>query len=96
MRDFIRWLTTMLLLALALMMILYMMASGVASLFLEDKTPAPDPTPVQGRAAWDDMDAAQPSWVIEGIQERMSELEDDLHYAVHLQEEKLAARPPPG
>lgn len=33
--------------------------------------------------------AAQLSWVIEGIEERMSELSDDLHYAQHLQAEKM-------
>ena len=41
------------------------------------------------RAAWDDLNADQMSWVIEGIMERMSELSDDLHYAQHLQAEKL-------
>ena len=43
------------------------------------------------RAAWDALNAEQMSWVIEGIQERMSELSDDLHYAQHLQAEKLNA-----
>lgn len=41
------------------------------------------------RAAWDDMDPAQLSWVAEGIQERISELQDDLHYVCHLQMQKM-------
>ena len=71
---------------LFILSLLYLMA--VSPQNATDHTPAPDPTPVQGRAAWDDMDAAQLSWVIEGIQERMSDLADDLHYAQHLQRQK--------
>ena len=41
-------------------------------------------------------DPALLSWVIEGIQECIGEPQDDLHYVVHLQSEKLAARPPLG
>ena len=47
-----------------------------------------------GRDGWDALNADQLSWVIEGIQERMSELESDLHYAQQLQAQKLNARPP--
>lgn len=41
------------------------------------------------------LDAAQMSWVIEGIQERISVLHDRLASAVETQQVKLAARPPP-
>ena len=41
------------------------------------------------------LDAAQMSWVIEGIQERISALNDRLARAVEAQQAKLAARPPP-
>ncbi len=49
-----------------------------------------------GEISWEDMDPAQLSWVIEGIQERISALQDDLARAKTLQADKLAvARPPP-
>ena len=56
---------------------------------VQEPAQAPEPD-------YDTYDPAQLSWVIEGIQERISELQDELHYVVHLQAEKLAARPPPG
>ena len=44
---------------------------------------------------YEGLDAAQMSWVIEGIQERISDLTDRLERATEDQKEKLAARPPP-
>lgn len=40
------------------------------------------------------LDAAQMSWVVEGIQERISTLQDRLTRAVEAQQAKLTARPP--
>ena len=73
--------------ALCVLLLLIVKARGEAR---------PAPAPALERAAWEEMDAAQLSWVIEGIQERMSELRDDLARAQVLQAEKLAALPPPG
>ncbi len=42
-----------------------------------------------GEISWEDMDPAQLSWVIEGIQERISALQDDLARAIKAQREKL-------
>lgn len=44
----------------------------------------------QQEPSWEELDPAQLSWVIEGIQERISELEDDLLRVQKLQREKLA------
>ena len=44
----------------------------------------------QQEPSWEELDPAQLSWVIEGIQERISELEDDLLRVQKLQWEKLA------
>ena len=49
---------------LFILALLYLMAVNPQN--ATDPTPTPDPTPVQGRAAWDGMDAAQLSWVAEG------------------------------
>lgn len=83
--------------ALALMMILFLITDGINSHFPNERDPGQDvpasqtSAPATDRAAWDALNADQMSWVIEGIQERMSELSDDLHYAQHLQAEKLNA-----
>lgn len=80
-----KWWDRLALLVLGLGWVVLLAAAGSA--FCRQAEPAAVSEPP--RAAWDDMDAAQLSWVIEGIQERMSDLADDLHYAQHLQAQKL-------
>ena len=51
--------------------------------------PSPVPTPGAEVEDWEDLNADQLSWVIEGIHEHISDLEDELRYARKLQAEKM-------
>lgn len=77
------------LVAVYILALAYMIATNPAN--DTDRAPAPTYVTEPPSASWEGLDAAQLSWVIEGIQERICELQHDLSRAQALQLEKMSS-----
>ena len=74
--------------AAAVALIVFLLCATVQVRDDPETTPSPVSTPVT-TPSWEEMGYAELSWVIEGIMERISGLEDDLERVQEIQNKKL-------